>query len=177
VSSTRPAAAVRTVSPREDRAKHLRPDYARASRVARERAGVSQSELAAALGVAKPFIGHSELGGDRPVPTVLHVASAAASPAARAWASEVVRWQATKLALVVLEQTENLHGDDHAARLANVIEECNGLSRELARAHAAGPLTLDQLECIEREARDSAQASLEAQAWASAEIKRRREAG
>lgn len=186
MSSTRPSNAAPALD-QQPRAKRLRPkdaraalraEYARVSRAGRVLADLSQSDLAAELEVAKPFVGHSELGApDRPVPNVLHVASAACSPAARAWAAEVVRWQAAKLALVVLDQTRVQHGDDHGARLAAVTRDCTDVPRELAAALSDGVLTLDALERVEREAREGAQAALEVQSWASAEIARRREAG
>lgn len=185
MSSTRPSNAApvleleprvrpKRLSPRDAR-EHLRADYARASRVAREHADLSQSELADELGVTKPFVGHSERSDSgRPTANVLHVASSAHSPAARAWGAEVVRWQAAQLALVVLERAEDLFGDDHGARLASVTRDCTDVPRELAAALSDGVLTLDELERLEREAREAAQAALEVQAWCAREIARRR---
>lgn len=185
MSSTRPSNAApvleqherpRRLKPRDARAA-LRAEYARVSRAGRVLAELSQNDLALELEVPKPLVGYSEVDApERPVPNVLHVASAACSPAAREWAREIIRWQAAQLALVVLEQTRVQHADNHGARLAAVTRDCTDVPRELAAALSDGVLTLDELERLERESREGAQAALEVQAWASAEIARRRKA-
>lgn len=163
-------------SVRAHRAKVLKRDLATVSQAARRHAGVSQRELAAELELQQPHVARCELAEEPHAPSVLHVASAADAPAARAWAAALVRWQGQHLALTVLERSVDRHGDNHAARLASVTVECTDLPRAMAVAIADGELSEAELEQLVRESAETAEAALEAHARFSAELQRRREA-
>jgi transcriptional regulator with XRE-family HTH domain len=158
-----------------DRRLALKPELARSLRVDREQAGISQRDLAAELQVQPSHLARCELAAEPHALTELHLAAAAESPVARGWGLGRVRWLASRFAAVVLERPEPVHGDDHGARLASVTVECSDPVRALAVAQADGSFSIDELEQIEREAREGAQALLELQSWAAERIRKARE--
>ena len=161
--------AVAKVRPREHRAKTLKPDMARTSRLAREVAEISQRDLADSLDVQQPFIAKWELADEAHAPTVLHVASGPID-----WAQAMVRWQAAQQQLQVYQEAPIVHGDNTAERLAALSAETTDPVRALSRASADGRFTITELEHLARECRECVEASRECESWAVREIERQR---
>lgn len=166
--------AARKLSPREHRAKHLKPDFARAARLARETVPepVSQRDVAADLDVPQTIVHRWEQGDDSHAPSVLHVAGTRFHSLAEA----LVRWQASFHELQVLSAVRVLYGDNHAKRLATLIVECGALTTGFAAALVDGVLTDTELEALLPLSRACAQSALEFERWMTEELASRRAA-
>jgi len=151
------------------RPKHLKPSLARAQRLATDRAQLTHEQLADATGTDRPHVSRWGHMHEPHAPSVLHVA---AGP--RAWALELIRWQAAAHGAQVLLDAAVLHADNHVARIAAVADQAADVPREIARALEDGELSTLDLEAIEHEALELADAALEAAAWARRTIERGR---
>lgn len=157
---------------RHDLPKYLKPEAARISRASR--VGVSQRELADDLGVDAGYVGRMELAHEPHAPTVLHVAGAPERN--RPWAEGLIRWQAAKQDLQVLRAARIVHGDNHGVRLSVIVSEVADVLRVFAAAMADGHLTDDELELLDSESREAAEALLELNRYVVVTLQSRRSA-
>jgi transcriptional regulator with XRE-family HTH domain len=153
------------------RAGHLKREEARTSRLAREAADLTQRELAEDLHISRGRMARMELEGADDVPNVLIVA--AAPERARPWAEALIRWQASKHQLQVLRAAENVHGTDHAARLASVVKELGDVLGAFSLALAHDWLDQREVEVIVRESREAVDVLLELERFATDTLQQR----
>lgn len=161
----------KTLSLRDSRGV-LKSEFARAARAARNASGLSQRELAAEIGAQPAYVARCELSHEVHALSVLHVASA--PERARERAIGLIRWQADCHGLDITPRARIEHDDEHLVRLSSVMRECSDVPRVLAEALSDGMTTLDELEQIEREARESIDVAGEVLAWVAREKQRRR---
>ncbi len=121
----------------------LKAEMARASRLAREAAGVTQRQLALDIGAQAAHVARAELAHERETISVLHVARGP-----RAWALSMIGWAAAEHGATVetLPAVESL---PQHARDARVQLECGDVVRAVAEGAADG--THDRGDLIKRE--------------------------
>lgn len=143
---------------------------ARMSAEAREAEGLTQRDVAPAVGVDQATFARSEMPGEGKATSTVELIMGSQDRLARGWAVRMLR------ALTVeVDPAKDVHGERHAMRLASVLTECTDAPRVLATAMADGEFTLDELRAIAREADEAALALDELRGWVGREIERRRE--
>lgn len=149
----------------------LKPEAARVLRVAMERDGLTQEQLAFAWGLQRAHIARMGLGHERHSPTILHLRCSPAS--ARHTVRALLAFAAEPHSLsvvpapVVLDQPE-------IVRSARVLRECTDLPRAMAENRADGELSIGELETELLEAEQAAETALEHAAHVRRELQRRR---
>lgn len=144
------------------------------ARFAREASGLTQTELAAAIGMQRPRLTRCENTRERHSFTVEQIARGAARETSRPWAVSHVRWLARKVSHQLIALSKVVDPGNHAARLARVSNESADVIRELVAGVADGRFDVADLERVRKETREMTATSLEVEAWADAEIERLR---
>lgn len=154
------------------RPKHLRledgkRDIAKVNRRARDVSGLSQVAFAEQLELQPSQIANCELAH---APNTYNQRQVERMPSESALV--VIRDMAAHHRAQVMPAAEVVHGDNHAARLAAVVTEGTDVPRVLAQAAADGRYTLDELEDIQRQAREAVAVNLEVERWATVEMEK-----
>ncbi len=154
---------------RADRPKALKLQLSIRHRRALEQLGLNDRTLAEQLGTRRQVVQRWGSADEEGLPRVDHLAAGPTE-----WMLAVLR--------PVLEMHRHhaqpapavVHGDNHAARLAALVRETSDPARSLSAALTGTEMTVQQLEDVLQQARESTAATLELEAFAVAELARRR---
>ncbi|HMI91579.1 MAG TPA: hypothetical protein VK509_09465 [Polyangiales bacterium] len=164
-------------SMRELREVRLKPAHSRVAYRARQRAALTQTALAKITGIQQSHIARVEARGEPHSYSSLHIMAAGADARTLPFAQELAADLCDYVALQAVPRAEDVHGEEHLARLAAVIAEVTDVPRALSSALAANDRSAARLEELRSEIKGGIRALLELDQWSVRTIAARRKAG